>query len=350
MAPSLRLLTTVLTLVVCSDRGAADAAAVEALGVGAIGDSYTDEYRFYPPDRSTALSWVEILAEATGLDFGPFEPADLGTPRHRGYARNWARSAATSDDAVAEGQHLGLARQIADGEVGLAFVFIGGNDFLDSLAAPDHAALEHAEDCAAANVRTIVETLLEASPEVRLVLATVPSMTCLPEIRSGLADGSIAPERVDAALAALGRFNRQVRDLARTDPRIALADLEREASIADRLLPAAIRLPGLRVELEAAGNGPGRFFLADGRHLGTFGQGLIAQRMIHAANARFGLRLPSRASSRSSTSPAPRPSRPSRRLPPSDRRSRPVGGYANGFRQRSVVTRSPWRRADGGRM
>ena len=30
--------------------------------VGVLGDSYSDEYRFYPPDRSTSQNWVEILA------------------------------------------------------------------------------------------------------------------------------------------------------------------------------------------------------------------------------------------------------------------------------------------------
>ena len=32
-------------------------------GIGVLGDSYSDEYRFYPPDRSTARNWVEILTE-----------------------------------------------------------------------------------------------------------------------------------------------------------------------------------------------------------------------------------------------------------------------------------------------
>ncbi len=30
--------------------------------IGVLGDSYSDEYQFYPPDRSTAQNWVEILA------------------------------------------------------------------------------------------------------------------------------------------------------------------------------------------------------------------------------------------------------------------------------------------------
>ena len=42
-------------------------------GIGVLGDSYSDEYQFYPPDRSTARNWVEILATTRGLDFGRFE-------------------------------------------------------------------------------------------------------------------------------------------------------------------------------------------------------------------------------------------------------------------------------------
>src|SRR5438045_7860426 len=32
------------------------------LAIGAIGDSYTDEYQFYAPDRSTAENYIEQLA------------------------------------------------------------------------------------------------------------------------------------------------------------------------------------------------------------------------------------------------------------------------------------------------
>ena len=41
-------------------------------GIGVLGDSYSDEYQFYPPDRRTARNWVEILAATRGLDFGRF--------------------------------------------------------------------------------------------------------------------------------------------------------------------------------------------------------------------------------------------------------------------------------------
>src|SRR3954469_22183694 len=89
--------------------------------IGVLGDSYSDEYRFYPPDRATARNWVEILAEARGLDFGPFSAEGRGEPRNRGYEYNWARSGATTDDLIAAGQHTGLAAQVAAGKVRLVW-------------------------------------------------------------------------------------------------------------------------------------------------------------------------------------------------------------------------------------
>src|SRR3954462_3312720 len=106
-------------------------------GIGVLGDSYSDEYRFYPPDRSTARNWVEILAETRGLNFGGFSVDSRGEPRNQGFQYNWARSDATTDALIASGQHTGVAAQAARGEVGLVFVFIGGNDFINALRSTD---------------------------------------------------------------------------------------------------------------------------------------------------------------------------------------------------------------------
>src|SRR5262245_11912339 len=45
-------------------------------GVGVIGDSYSDEYHFYPPDRSTAANWVEQLQQDSRVDFGRYFKTD----------------------------------------------------------------------------------------------------------------------------------------------------------------------------------------------------------------------------------------------------------------------------------
>src|SRR4029450_7949687 len=128
-------------------------------GIGVLGDSYSDEYQFYPPDRSSARNWVEILAACRGLDFGSFSTASRGEPRNQGFAYNWARSDAETGDLIATGQHTGLAAQVTRGEVTLVVVFAGGNDFIHALQAPDPmAALAHVLPRALANYREAVET------------------------------------------------------------------------------------------------------------------------------------------------------------------------------------------------
>ncbi len=57
-------------------------------GIGAMGDSYTDEYQFSTTARASARSWVEILAQTRGLNFGTFSTESLGEPRNQGYEYN----------------------------------------------------------------------------------------------------------------------------------------------------------------------------------------------------------------------------------------------------------------------
>ena len=100
-----------------------------AVTVGALGDSYTDEYQFYPTARTHARNWVEQLATAQKASFGAFSRSSRGEPRDQGYAYNWARSDATSSDMVAN-QLPGLAAQVASGTVHYAWIFVGANDFI----------------------------------------------------------------------------------------------------------------------------------------------------------------------------------------------------------------------------
>src|SRR5262245_42251781 len=102
--------------------------------IGAVGDSYTDEYQFYPPDRTKARNWVEILHALRRVDFGPFTIRGRGEPRDQGFAYNWARSDATSVDMIGN-QLPGLAAQVASAQVRYAWVFTGGNDYLAAIAA-----------------------------------------------------------------------------------------------------------------------------------------------------------------------------------------------------------------------
>jgi hypothetical protein len=54
----------------------------KSLGVvGTLGDSYTDEYQFYPRYQTHARNWVEILSYTGKANFGPLSNVSRGEPR-----------------------------------------------------------------------------------------------------------------------------------------------------------------------------------------------------------------------------------------------------------------------------
>jgi hypothetical protein len=100
---------------------------------GILGDSNTDEYRAddnrgQAPYIQQTLSWMEILANVRGMDFGAWSDTWRDAVRRRGYAFNWARSGDRAADMAAD-QAPGLAAQIASGAVDHAIVYIGINDW-----------------------------------------------------------------------------------------------------------------------------------------------------------------------------------------------------------------------------
>jgi phospholipase/lecithinase/hemolysin len=262
--------------------------------MGALGDSYTDEYQFYSPDRTHARGWVEILAHTQKANFGPFTTVSRGEPRNQGYATNWALSESTSDEMVAQ-QLPGLANQVAGGRVKYASIFTGGNDFLfyllnarENPPSPDVAAVQLAqvEANAQKNLDTAVATLLAASPKVKLVVATVPALADLPIVQ----EEATTPQEqalVAGADAALDVYNANIRLIAATQPRVALADLAAESSALATAGPSA-SFGGTTITLTTSSNDYHSFFLADGLHVGTVGQGIIANSFLAALDTKFG--------------------------------------------------------------
>jgi lysophospholipase L1-like esterase len=268
--------------------------------VGALGDSYTDEYRSYTPDRSQARNWVEILSASHLASFGAFSNASRGEPRNAGFLFNWARSDATSSDVIAR-QLRGLAGQVAKGQVQYSWVFMGGNDFLFFLR---HAAetfqfqgptvtaqLRQVEARAEANFNTAVKTLLTANPRARLVVATVPDIRALPIIKAAVGAFPQAASLIAATSQQIERYNAQIRRVAKGSSRIALADLASATSALTNAPASSAPFGGVTIDLRSPGNDYHHFFLADGIHVGTVGQGIIADTFVAAVNARFGARL-----------------------------------------------------------
>lgn len=260
-----------------------------ANGVGVLGDSYSDEYQFYPPNRASARNWVEILARTRSVDFGEFRTASRGEPRNRGFAYNWARSGATSRDMIAAGQHTGLAAQVAGGDVRIAVIFVGGNDFIDALHAPDPGrGLDGLASRAFANVKLAADTLLAASPEVKLLVATVPDVRDLPEFRDALRSGKLDASLAARAATEIETFNAQIRRLAPRGGRVAIFDFARINRISHVIAPQYVVVGGRKVERERIGDSPDRLFLGDVRHLGTMGQGMIAKLIVEHLNKKCG--------------------------------------------------------------
>jgi phospholipase/lecithinase/hemolysin len=257
-------------------------------GIGVLGDSYSDEYQFYPPHRTTARNWVEILAERRGLNFGELTYQSRGEPRNQGYAYNWARSDATTEDMIRTGQHTGLAGQVSRGEVNLVAVFVGGNDFINAMKSPnpEHTFTEVGPR-AEANLQLAVETILAASPNVKVIISTVPDIRHLPEFRKPLSEGRISRSSADAATATIWRYNTRIRLMTRDSPRIAVMDCDLVSRLADRMYPESLMVAGHRVVRAAPSNEPDHLFLADVRHLGTVGQGLFARLFIATVDTKF---------------------------------------------------------------
>ena len=279
----------------------ASAAAATLGNVGVLGDSYSDEYQFYPKDRYHARNWVEILAATKKAGFGTLSKASRGEPRNQGYEYDWARSDATSVNMVAN-QLPGLTAQVAAGKIKYVSIFVGGNDFLDyfrSLAATAttnpptadqvQSSVAALQAQATANVTTAVGTLLAANPNVKVVVTTIPSLAFTPIVRQGVAALPEAAGVVAAADAAIANFNASIKLLASANPRVAVSDLAATANAA----AASTVLPygGTTVNLTTTSNAYQSFFLADGLHVGTIGQGVIANGFIQAVDTTFGARV-----------------------------------------------------------
>ena len=265
---------------------------VSPLSIGVMGDSYSDEYEFYPPDRSRARNWVEILARTRGLNFGEFSRATRGEPRNQGFAYNWAQSKAGTGDLIRGGQHTGLAKQVARGEVGVVVVFIGGNDFIHGLAS------EGRDQCAdqilpgaVANLDLAVRTIFEASPTVQVFVATVPDIVELPEFAARIRAGRLSPRVAGAFSHAVSRYNWHIRRLAMANHRIALVDLALATRLAPRPDGDHVIVVGRRLDWVRPANARDHAFLADSRHIGTLVQGLLANHVINALNARLDARI-----------------------------------------------------------
>ena len=268
------------------------APAAAPAGTTVMGDSLGDEYAFpiFTPaggDRRTAKNYVELLSELRGgvFDFGAYSTASRGTPRNEGFEYNWARDGCTSAELLAEGQHTGAAGVIAAGDADAAFLTLGGNDFRSVFIAPDPpAALGQAVPALLQNVATIAQSILAADPAARLVIANVPDLRHLPELRGAVAAGLIPQAFADAVAGAIDAYNQQLAQAFADNDRVAIADLD---GVIDGVMAGdSFVYGGVTIDRATPGNETNQLFV-DAVHPGTVGQGLIANAFLDASNDKF---------------------------------------------------------------
>jgi lysophospholipase L1-like esterase len=273
----------------------------QRVGVGAMGDSLTDEYDIFTPwiYGSEGLNWVEQLvrSRSSEMDFGAYSAASRGAPRYAGYAHNWARSGATSETLLSEGQHTGLAGQVASGEVTLVYLGIGANDFVpgqaDAITIPevgefafnfsngywpiyfdrltDEQVAEKVDDLVR-NVTTALNAVESAGAKV--VVGTTPDYGVAPWVRAAYTNPARRQRVTDAVLAA----NAEIKEIA----------LSRGIPVIDLIPFAELHYSSTPVLVGGVPVTEENFFLADGTHPSTLMQGLLANAFIAAANGAYG--------------------------------------------------------------
>ncbi len=262
-------------------------------GIGILGDSISDEYRFYAPDRATARNWVEILAATRELPFGDPEITTRAAAQDRRFAYNWSQSCATTTSLIAQGQHTRLAAQVADGaSIKLAAVTIGTNDFVHILSTSRSVAdMGLVIKKAFGNLTTILCFLLGSSLTLRIAVGTAVDLRCAPILRGALDAGLITPRLAGAYGDAVASYNNHLRNLVAThDRRIVLVDINQLLAEVTGARPYVVG--GFTIDCINASNDPQHLFLADGFHPGTIGQCLIANRFLDAINAGLGAGIP----------------------------------------------------------
>ena len=107
------------------------------------------------------------------------------------------------------------------------------------------------------------------------------------EVARVIRSGRISTKTVESYAPALAKFNSQVRRLAITNPRVALVDFDLLTRLANLASRERMKLAGQKLDRTQGGNDLNHLFLADGRHLGVFGQAVLAQMIVTSLDAKF---------------------------------------------------------------
>jgi hypothetical protein len=250
-----------------------------------LGDSFTDEYEFARGARSHALNFVEQLAQAGDAYFGKFTTTPRSDFRGPGYAFDWGLGGATSFDMAEE--VAGLAPQVAAGQVSYVSILMGGNDFEDALVSSDpKTQLERLPPVVFSNIEAGIQTLLAASPNVKIAISTLEELEDTPSQQDLVAAGDITERELVLADQEQDVVNADIEKMAKHNPRIVAVDFE--AQLAAVSSQPELTVGDVEVSTTTVGNNPTNLFVNDGEHIGTIEQGLWGNLILSAVDSKFG--------------------------------------------------------------
>lgn len=268
------------------------------VGLAVLGDSTQDEYRADNPrggeHNATTLNWVELLATVRKLNLG--EWGQRAEPRRGGFAFNWSRSGATSDQMLTAGQPTGAAQQVLAGQVSHAVIQIGTNDFYFSGLGQQiydgtiaGAELQNRLGQIAENIVGAAE-ILQATGRCKVIVAATQdymSLPVVPELYATYQD----PAGRQRFLDAMAYLNGRIAQLSRGAGvsffdfnQAYMAELQRRLDAEGFLI-----VGGERINLRERGDEGHYGLLDDGYiHPGTVLSSLYANVYIAEFNKSFG--------------------------------------------------------------
>jgi hypothetical protein len=266
-------------------------------GLGAVGDSLTDEYVDPDQGHPYAMTWFQTQG-ATGVACGDYrvDPENWGDVREEGWEFNWAQAGATSASLLADGQHTGLAQQVIDGHVTHAVMAIGQNDYVPLGAAYlgiysgtwTQDDIDTHNEGILANIETALSTL--TATDVALVMSNVIDYGVAPTVWGNPALSNVAGRQ--AVADAISQLNDGVADLAAAFG-IPLVDMY--GLTKDYLGEHGSEIPsqtvGGVVITNTAGVDGHNAFVADGIHPHTVLQAISANCYAEALNLGYGADL-----------------------------------------------------------
>lgn len=264
---------------------------IELKGVGVLGDSQSDEYRAddkrgsnYP---DSTYNWVELLAKERGINFGEWSYYE--EPRRQGFEYNFARSGATAQTMIDQGQHTGLEKYIKDGKVNLVIIYIGANDYAPYLYDNAYQAIYNGElsesnliekrNNIIVNIKTAIDTA-QISGAKKIFVTTIPDWGSNPSIKIAFPDFS---KRFNVNMEIYST-NQQIVKLAE-GKNVEIIDInEFYRDLRDSEDGYKIKIEDEEILSFLPQNNPRSMFLSDGVHPGTVLNALFANYIVENIN------------------------------------------------------------------